>query len=524
MKLWRRKARAIQAPVPSRDPSWIQTRTIDPNVSEKVLQGLKTDLDVDNVQALESLYSSLERGSFRLLDLGLDPERSAIPLCRLRTTENAQLATDKFRYIAISYTWVNEGYSWYGRKLPSETQLRIDGRVFRLPSRVALVLAMVFQIGIRTVWIDAICINQANHLEKGHQVAHMDGIFTSASEVVLFLGKPTTNTDSLLRSIEDSVSSGFQPDISIDPLVLAGMKEIIRHEYWHRAWILQEISHPTKRRRLFCGTRILTPQATDTVISLLSATLLDFGDQCLASIRDIALEYNSDLLQLLGKTREAKCANLRDAIYSKINLILGEDLLTEPDYSESPARLFIRFARAHIMRYKTLNVLRYVQHHHNPGLPSWVPDWTPDRDVSVRNFESFAYPRKLLDALNVSNDRFTASFSEDSLSLQVQGRILTQMPTAAEFRASASASSKFQRNTDADIEKFCKGLVDGWFMCYLRGCGRPVLLARKRYYYTFSNQSRSSPLDQFWITLALERVKKNVKQLRAEPLQWIKIR
>jgi len=38
------------------------------------------------------------------------------------------------------------------------------------------------------MWIDALCIDQADLQEKGHQVAHMGQIFRRADRVVIWLG------------------------------------------------------------------------------------------------------------------------------------------------------------------------------------------------------------------------------------------------------------------------------------------------------------------------------------------------
>ncbi|KAF2242199.1 hypothetical protein BU26DRAFT_438771, partial [Trematosphaeria pertusa] len=40
----------------------------------------------------------------------------------------------------------------------------------------------------RPFWIDAICINQKNHIEKNHQVQMMGRIYQGAEEVLVWLG------------------------------------------------------------------------------------------------------------------------------------------------------------------------------------------------------------------------------------------------------------------------------------------------------------------------------------------------
>lgn len=47
----------------------------------------------------------------------------------------------------------------------------------------------------RFSWIDGICINQQNYAERNHQVKLMKQIYSTAAEVVIWLGSGTTQTD-----------------------------------------------------------------------------------------------------------------------------------------------------------------------------------------------------------------------------------------------------------------------------------------------------------------------------------------
>ena len=51
------------------------------------------------------------------------------------------------------------------------------------------------------LWIDALCINQDDAVEKGQQVKLMHEIYTKATQVLVWLGPGTTETDSSMRAI-----------------------------------------------------------------------------------------------------------------------------------------------------------------------------------------------------------------------------------------------------------------------------------------------------------------------------------
>ncbi|KAH7629769.1 heterokaryon incompatibility, partial [Sordaria sp. MPI-SDFR-AT-0083] len=52
-----------------------------------------------------------------------------------------------------------------------------------------------------TIWIDAICINQGDNEEKGHQVQSMAKIYAKASRVIVWLGEKAAGSDQGLEEI-----------------------------------------------------------------------------------------------------------------------------------------------------------------------------------------------------------------------------------------------------------------------------------------------------------------------------------
>lgn len=204
---------------------------LDANETQRCIQALQTPITAQQSVDVKGVYTTLEPGNFRLLDLTLDKTRKYIPCCSLRTCPVGEES-----YVAISHTWIDKEYCWYGQKLPSKTQLVIDGEVVGVASRIVLILALAFQLGIKSVWIDALCINQADIEERGHQVGNMGRVFQLSNEVLVVLGKPTVNTDRALRDIPFCV-----PPYQAMKGRHQGLQEILRHQYWYRAWILQEL-------------------------------------------------------------------------------------------------------------------------------------------------------------------------------------------------------------------------------------------------------------------------------------------
>jgi hypothetical protein len=53
------------------------------------------------------------------------------------------------------------------------------------------------------MWIDAICIHQDNHIERGHQVEQMEKVYTQAKNVVCWLGLADDNSELALKMLND---------------------------------------------------------------------------------------------------------------------------------------------------------------------------------------------------------------------------------------------------------------------------------------------------------------------------------
>lgn len=116
--------------------------------------------------------------------------------CQLNTIS---LSNSHPRYEALSYVWGTEGH------IP----ILLNGRPHKASRNLYLALRRLRKAkDIRTIWIDALCINQNDTVEKGHQVALMGYIYKQASRVYLWLGD-YTNTPNTFRDTQ-SIEEAFK--------------------------------------------------------------------------------------------------------------------------------------------------------------------------------------------------------------------------------------------------------------------------------------------------------------------------
>ncbi|KAL5344889.1 hypothetical protein ACLOAV_010286 [Pseudogymnoascus australis] len=104
----------------------------------------------------------------------------------------------------------------------------------------------------RTFWIDAICIDQMNLVERSKQVAFMADIYKEAKLVLAWLGEE----DNASRMAFDFLLCPDTYDSSVLEYVEDALFDTFDGGYWDRLWIVQELHH-ARRIIVRCGPREL---------------------------------------------------------------------------------------------------------------------------------------------------------------------------------------------------------------------------------------------------------------------------
>ncbi len=128
-------------------------------------------------------YERLERTEIRLLRLQpcdgrghIKPLSGNLKIIRL-PEYNESVPT---RFEALSYFWGDEA---------ADRTLSIDNTLFLIKPNLEAALRMLRKKAVeRLLWIDAICINQADLNERNEQVRIMSSIYRRASRVIVWLG------------------------------------------------------------------------------------------------------------------------------------------------------------------------------------------------------------------------------------------------------------------------------------------------------------------------------------------------
>lgn len=268
----------------------------------------------------------------------------------------------------------------------------------------------------RVLWVDAICIDQANAAEKGPQVAMMGDIYRSASRVIAWLG---ASDDTSHRAMRYMCSVGLQVKVSFrgselspapgaaDPTLgdirvplfethdqdMATYLTVLLGRAWFsRLWVVQEILLGDPLRTVvLCGPRDAVPWSLfRKAIAVVSwkwrhvFTYQDAHAQKAVMSRLTTFVTVQESTAYLSRLRydfgALTCKDPRDRIYAVLNL-LGplerRHLRIRPDYDIPAAKLYRGLVRRSIGVLGDLTILEECEANAEGDrwLPSWVPDW-----------------------------------------------------------------------------------------------------------------------------------------------------
>ena len=172
----------------------------------------------------------------RVRILGINPGSFNDPLiCRLRTLPLRQ----DLAYSALSYAWGSQ---------PGYESININGQAdFKVTVGVAAALRRLRHPDrTRCLWVDAICINQANIKERSGQVALMAFIFEYAEVVYVWLG-PCDVTKEHTRENEHCYEHSIMWDGTFEfatalEAPLCNVHASGKLQWWWRTWAVQEIA------------------------------------------------------------------------------------------------------------------------------------------------------------------------------------------------------------------------------------------------------------------------------------------
>lgn len=366
--------------------------------------------------------------------------------------EDSEMVMEKLTgvkgYDTFSYTWGDQSetfplqLSYVHNTLGPNDEVRTNFESYRNgtiqigPNLKDLLEELRRQGHPRFGWIDAICINQANDLEKKLQIPMMRDIFEYAENGYIWLGKgtiPQAEAMNVLPTLTAQLTEAFATGHALAPgreesfaeahlplpheEIWRNLGTIMKNPYWSRLWTLQEavvfgktvegndLAAIPPSRVLLRDTS--TPLETFNKFSIAITSLglrswiisgrtdsrprSTFAFDGLDEIR-ICREswgrhfWGVSLAPLLLGTRRRKATIAADVVFGMLAMMDSKTAKSlAPESTVSTKDVFVKFAKHYIRNEHKEHLLNHIATEEKlEGLPSWVPNFaSPPSTLSL---------------------------------------------------------------------------------------------------------------------------------------------
>ena len=187
--------------------------------------------------------------------------------------------------------------------------------------------------GSRTLWVDALCIDQDSISERNHQVSMMDQIYQESTEVCVWLGEATPEYVQAIRFIKQINIETFD-NLAHDKknnTEWIALHSLMKRPWFNRRWIVQEVALAA-RAKLYCGEDWVDWERFKIAVSLFNSA--ESRDQAISrTLNTMAISgYRPDYLGDIKSLAATRLVQLTSNIYRSSGTVnprkIGRKLLT----------------------------------------------------------------------------------------------------------------------------------------------------------------------------------------------------
>jgi len=319
------------------------------------------------------------------------------------------------KYTALSYVWGP----------PSVTvPIQIEDSRFHITRNLESALRHLRDsTKPRSLWIDALCINQEDMRERETQVSIMRSIYSHAEEIIAWLGPASGDSDLAM-----DIMSGRKADILFQtpetrtPSTamdfhrgLVALRRLYNRAWWTRVWIIQEATIRTRPVQIHCGFKYVPWDSCVKTLAKLRALVVAaqtayksrstsqreflIYDELRQGILEILRPANFLVSQRyhwdkcfhyttqLGQVRGFGASDPRDIVWVAEALsgpFASQDTAVKPNYSLTVRQTFL-YSVQQSFKYDDLHFLEHcdLQSWSSLDLPTFVPNWRnpPTRQI-----------------------------------------------------------------------------------------------------------------------------------------------
>lgn len=313
----------------------------------------------------------------------------------------------------------------------------------------------------RTLWVDALCIDESDPAERAEHAYLQRHIYSLADTVYMWLGEAGADSDlaiKLLGMFGDvlPVTWGTAKDIDLafwratQTTTLRqhwdALGRLLRREYWSRVWIAQEVCL-ARNAVLCCGQEFVPWRTAGRFMCKYANSRRLEGSPCRipSSVKQLCklarrevLGEDHSMLELLLMARERRCQNPHDKVYGNLGLLGSRSPYLTVSYNEPLVMAYASTVQHALFQDDDLSILTACKRPHkeeeciSPSSeswwPSWVPDWSCPSGVGAISDSYLLYSFPGSQMYRAAGDtQPSVSFSTNNLLLSVQGVCFDQV-------------------------------------------------------------------------------------------------
>jgi heterokaryon incompatibility protein (HET) len=428
-------------------------------------------------------------------------------------------------YYALSYTWGDE---------PDLHPMFLNGAMRLIRSNLFHALQRVrLRSGPINIWIDSICINQEDEIERNSQVRQMADIYRNAAGVMVWLGEKGFTSNMAM----DLITKVVQPIYSWkgpwwQDYGFVALAQILERPWFRRRWVLQEAAL-SSNTTIYCGDRQVYMSTFSDAVNLVRAKLskttpLDMQMNqsspfaFLANFRDSPAVRLLDIIEtifrrsklpletLVDLARFSDTTDHRDTIFSLLSLARDVSLpsmspqsaaIIEPDYSKTVLDVYADF------------ILHCI--HHSGSLDIICRPWAPihSNRHAVYDIRTVKLETRPLPSWIATRDRLP--FGDPSLRLthRVNGRAFVDSGSKRVYNCHFNSKPEARLGRDSkhkcDGSLYIKGFVLGKVVkTSMRMANSMITKECLQLLASFANNASLRPFsvpDVIWRTLCADR-------------------
>lgn len=429
----------------------------------------------DRFLAAGSAYSSFQlptKTSIRLLKIATSKDKGT------RYSFEVVDLRDEPKFDALSYSWgpYNERAKENGMTNERRFPIQCNGRQLLVTQNLRDYLRQRDKPG--RIWIDAVCINQEDIIERGQQVAAMGQIYRSARKVIVWLGADdgdvkdaigllrslaNASNDELLSLAEDAKRYGTILGNHDNENAWRALVSLLERSYFSRAWIVQEVTL-ARSSIVLCGGHDFKWDDLIKVSFYISRTRwnerllryqhnFDNDKRTNATavfqfkLYQIQESYKTGARLQLGDcltfARKFNAFDPKDKVFALLGLSVNpRDRFArseiEVDYSKSVPEIYTA-ATIHVIKTSAdLSIFANIEdaeHRTTVDLPSWVPDWS--------SAEIGGFSKNIPRFSAAGKEQRVIAIDEGRKTLKIRGGLLDSVATVGESKSEVIANGGF---------------------------------------------------------------------------------